>query len=164
MNKDKIFNRLTHDMKQSNVTLPEGLTNKIMTRVRAVDIKEPVSQPASPRWLKPVCAFAVILCVLITSSILIIQKSSNTILVKFSIDILDARQVSLVGDFNGWDEQAVELKYKNGTWKTKLRLKPDRYQYMFLVDGERWIADPQSTEYVDDGYGKRNSIIDITRI
>ena len=85
-------------------------------------------------------------------------------MVRFSIDMPEASRVSLVGDFNGWDEQAVGLKLRDGTWTTKVRLKPDRYQYMFLIDGERWLPDPRADEHVDDGYGNRNSIIDVKKI
>ena len=34
-------------------------------------------------------------------------------------------------------------------------------QYMFVVDGSRWIPDPSSPESIDDGFGRANSIVRI---
>jgi len=30
---------------------------------------------------------------------------------------------------------------------------------MFIVDGERWVADPLAGRYVADGFGRENSLI-----
>ena len=38
-------------------------------------------------------------------------------------------------------------------------LKPGRYEYQFVIDGERRLADPKASQYLDDGFGGRNSIL-----
>ena len=38
---------------------------------------------------------------------------------------------------------------------------PGVYQYMFVVDGQRWITDPQAAESVADGFGQQNSLMRI---
>ena len=32
---------------------------------------------------------------------------------------------------------------------------------MFVVDGERWVADPFAIEQADDGFGARNAVLDV---
>jgi hypothetical protein len=36
---------------------------------------------------------------------------------------------------------------------------------MFVVDGERWVADPLAGRYVDDGFGsgRKNSLLIVRR-
>src|SRR5688500_5279914 len=65
-------------------------------------------------------------------------------LVRFVFVAPDARTVSLVGDFNSWDRTAVPLTRAGdgGTWTASVVLPAGRHEYAFLVDGERWAADP----------------------
>jgi hypothetical protein len=47
-------------------------------------------------------------------------------------------------------------------WKTRLSLPPGRYRYAFVVDSEKWVADPQAATVVDSGYGGADSVLDIS--
>jgi hypothetical protein len=84
--------------------------------------------------------------------------------VVFYLEAPDARSVALVGDWNGWDA-GVDLLVDHdgdGVWQTTIRLVPGNgYRYQFLVDGERWVADPKSPLRVDDGFGGFNSILQL---
>lgn len=74
----------------------------------------------------------------------------------------DARSVSVAGDFNGWNPARTTLKRADGgIWTVTLLLKPGRYEYMFVVDGTHWIADPLATEEIGDGFGSRNAVLDV---
>ncbi len=77
------------------------------------------------------------------------------------LDLLapDASTVAVVGSWNQW--QATPMIRREGTFFTVLRLPPGRYEYMFLVDGQRWVPDPDAPLSRDDGFGQRNSILDI---
>jgi 1,4-alpha-glucan branching enzyme len=72
-----------------------------------------------------------------------------------------ARTVAVAGDFNGWDA-VVMKKGEDGVWKTRLSLPPGRYRYAFVVDSEKWVADPQAATVVDSGYGGADSVLDIS--
>lgn len=73
-----------------------------------------------------------------------------------------ARSVAIVGDFNGWDPMRSPLeRAEAGVWSTTLELAPGRYNYLFLVDGEQWIVDPLAVETSVDGFGARNSVLDL---
>ncbi len=51
--------------------------------------------------------------------------------------------VTLLGDFNSWDEDATLLKvYQDSVWWATLPLSSGSYEYRFLVDGTLPIADP----------------------
>ena len=48
-----------------------------------------------------------------------------------------------------------------GAWTVTIPLQPGRYEYMFVVDGKEWIADPFAVEQSDDGFGSRNAVLDV---
>jgi 1,4-alpha-glucan branching enzyme len=81
--------------------------------------------------------------------------------VRFIIQQPGAQQVSLVGDFNGWSRDAMPLQASAdaSVWTLSVQLKPGRYEYAFIVDGERWIADPSSSNTVRDEFGGVASVL-----
>ncbi len=69
-----------------------------------------------------------------------------------------ALKVSLAADFNNWDTGANQMKKdKKGLWKTTLSLKPGRYEYRFLVDGN-WENDPSCCDCVPNEFGSENCV------
>ncbi|HEV8303978.1 MAG TPA: isoamylase early set domain-containing protein [Gemmatimonadales bacterium] len=66
-----------------------------------------------------------------------------------------ARSVEVVGSFNDWRRGALPLRDENhdGIWHGAVVLPTGQHEYMFVVDGERWVADPLAGRYVDDGFG-----------
>jgi hypothetical protein len=85
--------------------------------------------------------------------------------VQFSLKINDnkAHTVAIAGDFNGWDPRAnlLEDPEGDGIWTGTLKLEPGKYEYMFVLDGEKWFPDPNALRYVKDGFGNRNAILEI---
>ena len=85
--------------------------------------------------------------------------------VQFSLKINDgkAHTVAIAGDFNGWNPQAnlLEDPDGDGIWTGTLKLEPGRYEYMFVLDGEKWFPDPNALRYVKDGFGNKNAILEI---
>ncbi|HAJ32083.1 MAG TPA: hypothetical protein DCK79_01730 [Candidatus Atribacteria bacterium] len=85
--------------------------------------------------------------------------------VQFSLKISNnkAHTVAIAGDFNGWNPQAniLEDPDGDGIWTGTLKLEPGRYEYMFVLDGEKWFPDPNALRYVKDGFGNRNAILEI---
>ena len=76
-----------------------------------------------------------------------------------------ARTVGVAGDFNGWDPVQTLLEPSaSGAWTVTLPLEPGRYEYMFVVDGTQWIADPFAAEQQDDGFGSRNAVLDVRSV
>jgi hypothetical protein len=75
-----------------------------------------------------------------------------------------ASQVMVVGDFNDWDPAATPLRPGNegGTWTVELRLPPGRYRYTFLIDGRRWVPDPEEPRAADDDFGAPTSVLTVS--
>ncbi|MDI6756674.1 MAG: isoamylase early set domain-containing protein [Endomicrobiia bacterium] len=77
----------------------------------------------------------------------------------------DAESVAVAGDFNDWNALATGNQMKSDKsekrlWRTTVYLPmPGRYQYKFMVDGERWIADNFADGLSPDGHGGRNSVL-----
>jgi hypothetical protein len=87
-------------------------------------------------------------------------RTDTVHLVRFIIQQPGAQQVSLVGDFNGWSRDAMPLQASadNSVWTLSVQLKPGRYEYAFVVDGERWVADP-AVNAVRDEFGGETSVL-----
>ena len=73
----------------------------------------------------------------------------------------EAQNVSLAGDFNGWNTTLHPLiKDTTGLWLCNFKTPgPGRYEYKFVVDDKRWIEDPSNGMRVSDGFGGLNSVL-----
>lgn len=71
------------------------------------------------------------------------------------------QSVQVAGDFNEWDPKATPLRRQDGVWSTVLVLPPGDYEYMFVVDEQRWVTDPLAVETRDDGFGGRNAVLEV---
>jgi hypothetical protein len=82
---------------------------------------------------------------------------SDTV-VRFVFVAPNAGKVSLVGDFNDWDETRSPMMRadKDGRWSVTLPLSVGRHTYAYVVDGT-WHADPNAP-MTGDGFGHMNSV------
>jgi 1,4-alpha-glucan branching enzyme len=80
---------------------------------------------------------------------------------RFSLLAPDAKQISLVGSFNGWAEGATQLKMSDGTglWSVDVPLGEGEYTFMYLVDGTEWVTPPLAEDFVTDGFGQTNGVV-----
>lgn len=82
--------------------------------------------------------------------------------VQFTLSAPQAHRVQVAGDFNGWNPKDATLtRQSDGTYRMQLKLPHGRYQYQFVVDGDRWVPDPLAVDVVDDGFGGKNAVLDI---
>jgi hypothetical protein len=82
--------------------------------------------------------------------------------VRFALPVPAAHEVVVVGDFNHWDTHATPLRRTtNGTWQTTVRLKPGAHVYSFVVDGNRWVADPAAPLAPGSDFGAPNSLVTV---
>lgn len=76
-----------------------------------------------------------------------------------------AKQVWLVGDFNGWSKKDTPLvRAANGSaWTVAVPLSQGRHEYAFIVsdeNGERWVADPLTRVHQDE-FGTESSVVSV---
>jgi 1,4-alpha-glucan branching enzyme len=79
----------------------------------------------------------------------------------FRLEAPDAAEVSVVGDFNGWDARKHALhRTPGGLWECQLPLPPGRYAYHFLVNGTPRL-DPHCARREPRGAGEC-SVIEVS--
>jgi hypothetical protein len=87
-------------------------------------------------------------------------KASTDQRVQFVLVAPDAKKVSVVGDFNGWDAQHVAYQAQHrggGVWSVTARVPVGHHRYSFVVDDSVWVADPTAPRAVDNDFGGFNS-------
>jgi 1,4-alpha-glucan branching enzyme len=82
--------------------------------------------------------------------------------VRFVFTAPDAETVSIAGSWNDWQPEAAPMvRGEGGRFYAEIELGTGQYEYQFVVDGERWVADPAAALARDDGFGRKNSVITI---
>ena len=80
---------------------------------------------------------------------------------EFSLYAPQAKKVSLAGSFNKWNPKTISAKKDNkGNWKAEIELKPGKYEYKFVVDGN-WIDDPKCNWKVSNSFGSQNCMLEV---
>ena len=94
---------------------------------------------------------------------LVRADARDSVYVRFVLYAPTARRVAVAGTFNQWDQNASPLGRvgRGGVWAVTLALPQGHHQYAFVVDGEQWVPDPAAPG-VDDGFGRRNSMVAVT--
>jgi len=60
-------------------------------------------------------------------------------------DALEAKEVNVVGDFNGWNPRATPMtRQPDGRWMVSLELSHGFHEYLLLIDGKP-VLDPNAT-------------------
>jgi len=92
-----------------------------------------------------------------------VSPGADTRAIQFVVLAPRASSVTLVGDFNDWDETATPMSRAvgNGLWSVTVPLAPGRYRYSFLVDGNRWEPDPEAPRALGDDFGRPNSVVTV---
>ena len=82
-------------------------------------------------------------------------EAAPRLFVQFRLET-EAMNVRLAGSFTDW-APAYELHQMSpGVWTIAVPLPAGVHDYAFIVDGQRWVADPYAPG-VDDGFGGTNS-------
>ncbi len=95
-------------------------------------------------------------------TVAVVTNQEPKVLVRLVLLQPSAHSVSVAGDFNGWNPAQTPLERSDGgMWTATIPLKPGRYQYMFVIDGKQWMADPLAAEEATDGFGAQNAVLDV---
>lgn len=80
---------------------------------------------------------------------------------EFKLYAPQANNVKIAGNFNNWDANSIcAKKDSRGNWLAKVNLKPGKYEYKFIVDGN-WMNDPKCGRNSPNPFGSQNSIVEI---
>jgi hypothetical protein len=157
--------------------VPSEMTSSIMEQIESKQvtiqpswwerIKHTLAIPRfSLRWIGAVAVALVAFTVFINFNLFSPEMIPNGLTeVQFSLraGAESISSVAVVGDFNDWNPNKHLLQDENedGIWTATLRLEPGRYEYMFILDGQKWVPDPEAYRYVRDGFGNKNAVIEI---
>ena len=113
-----------------------------------------------PVWSLALAASALLLTLLPTRQISP-QLGEEEGIAQFVGRFPGARSVHVVGSFNDWGPVSIPLEEldHDGIWRAAVVLPTGTHEYMFVVDGERWVVDPLAGRFVDDGFGQENSVM-----
>jgi hypothetical protein len=155
---------------------PDILLESVMHAVRTRELpiwtrlfrwsKAPCSVTFTPLRLVPVAALLIVVCLgalfhLIRDEKdrLVLRDSRVPVMLVFRSPA--ARSVAVIGSFNGWQAQKCEQKSIDGEshWSVTLLLPTGRYEYAFVVDGEKIVSDPGAGLHEEDGFGNQNAIL-----
>lgn len=179
------FEQLTRFTARSQAGAPAWLENRIMVALPAMTHtpwwQRGVSWLVEPRSirLRPatvMLAFGVLAAVTLVpvaddvvpmvvpvSTTAMQTSSGSTVFVQFVLRDANAKSVAVAGDFNDWQLNGIPLRDADGdgVWTGLIALRPGLHKYMFVVDGQTWLTDPEADRYVDDGFGMRNAVITV---
>ena len=81
--------------------------------------------------------------------------------ITFSLHDHAATSVQVLGNWDGWRSPGIAARsIEPGFWRTQpVHLPRGQYAYKFLLDGTRWLDDPDNPRKAPDGVGGLNSTI-----
>lgn len=161
MNDEKIIERLKHH----RTPAPDGFTERVMEALPMWrNPVRPAFRPAYGRWIIPALTGSLATVLILFSFGLIRQPTSpEQVSFRFELYAPEAHRVELLGTFNDWKTGDIVLTGPDasGHWTAAVELPAGRYEYVFLVDGKRWVADPKAVTHRPDGFGRENTVITI---
>jgi len=81
--------------------------------------------------------------------------ADSRLFVQFRLEA-DAMSVQLAGSFTNWAPAYQLHQMAPGVWTITVPLPQGVHDYAFVVDGQRWVADPYAPR-INDGFGGTNS-------
>ena len=77
-------------------------------------------------------------------------------MVRFRVEDRAAQRVEVLGDFSGWEPQAMVQDGRD--WVLEIPLAAGTYHFGFLVDGE-WFVPEEAPGRVSDDWGQMNATV-----
>ncbi len=142
----------------------------VLDRIRAVSSPAHSTGVLDWLWRPRAIAFTwrplhlVAACALVVAAVVALRATRDgmpvagpgQVLAEFRLDAPEAHSVALAGGFTEWQPSVALTRNAAGIWTVVIPLDPGVHQYAFVVDDERWMADPSAPAY-DDGFGGQNS-------
>lgn len=165
------------EMTAGHPSMPEGLearlNESVLSKIKEEDLgrfRAKKYKPFSPMYRFVLAAAALVIMMIPIlgerDAGFVPQEEPGTQLarVRLELEAPHAETVVVVGDWNNWDVAANRLAKSDngGSWTIEMELERGKdYRYQFVIDGETWIPDPQAYMQVDDGFGGKNSLLEM---
>ena len=88
------------------------------------------------------------------------SKDKKKCRVTFKLPLeITGEKVQLYGEFNDWVGKNM-TKLKTGDFSLSITLAAgQKYQFRYLIDGERWENDSEADDVVSNPYGTEDSVL-----
>ena len=73
----------------------------------------------------------------------------------------NSETVQLYGEFTNWVGQNMTRQKKGGFSLSITLPAGHKYQFRYLMDGNRWENDPDADTFIPNPYGSEDSVLDI---
>ncbi len=107
-------------------------------------------------------AFAMAAAVILVVGLRATTPSPHEVVVRVAVPLAEAESVALLGDFTAWKDPIPLSRTSDGVWVGEVRVTAGRYRYVLVVDDGQVRTDPASSQIVDDGFGGKSSVLDVT--
>lgn len=157
--KDLVIEKLARHRTPAPADFVDDVMNSLPARKKT---KGRVWWPSKGQWVVPALAgAAACLLVLFSSGVFQARETQGKVGFHFELHAPGADQVELLGTFNNWKTGDIVLNGPDasGHWTATVELPEGRHEYIFLVDGEQWLADPNGATHRPDGFGRVNTVI-----
>lgn len=162
-NHHELIERLEHHRTKA----PEGFAEGVMDALPAWrKTRQPGWWCRQRQWMIPALGGATAMLVIMLG-LARFQRGTpaggQMISFHFELHAPGADHVELLGTFNHWKMGDIVLDGPDasGHWTATVELPEGRHEYIFLVDGERWMADPKAATLRPDGFGHVNTVIQV---
>jgi hypothetical protein len=157
--------QLIERLESHRTKAPEGFAGQVMDALPAFRKKRARGiWPSAGQWIAPSLAgVAATLLILFVLGHFQPVETKTQVGFHFELHAPGADRVELLGTFNNWKMGDIVLDGPDasGHWTATVELPQGRHEYIFLVDGERWVADPKGMTHRPDGFGRVNTVIKV---
>jgi hypothetical protein len=152
--------------------LPADFEERLLTRIRAERAQAalpkvvPRSWWTAPRTITraPIMSFALAagFAAIVAMTTLVATQSGplastlaatpDTVhVIRFVYHDTSASHIAVVGDFNEWGASEIPLRANgDGVWTATVALPAGSHEYAFVVNRDRWVADPAALSTRDE--------------
>jgi len=147
--------------------VPDDFVDRVMAALpdrRRLTWPERLSSlwPEGRRWILPAVAGALVtLITMLGVTFIEYAPGPRLVAVTFEVYAPAVKKIEMVGSFSEWKEGGFAFKGPDavGYWGCRLTLPPGRYEYLFLVDGDRLIMGQDDGSHRPDGFGYKNNVL-----
>ena len=94
----------------------------------------------------------------ISTDVVLKKSEKQKVMLNYSVDFSEDKEISMAGDFNGWTPSKTILEWHDTAYQQVVFLAPGKYPYQIVENGE-WKLDQFNENTAPNGQGGTNSVL-----